>query len=160
MSGEFLKIIRKLDRKTRSVRQGDEVLMGVEKMQVAAQSQKGSALLVVSGSWRILFVSQWDAGLFTELLQNNDNGEIHAVFLPAGRAGQSIPDEFLEWLDRVKPLLVILPGPQPVVTTHLVSRHIPHLDLKSVGALSFQRNGNQLELRSFVNGLLGAYSYL
>ena len=114
---------------------------------------------VESGPWRILLISRWDAGLFKELLRGSkDASEIHAVFLPA--AGPVIPDEFQDWLERVRPQLVVLPHPQSELMAYLTSRRFPCLVLKDTGALGFRRNGPQLELVSFLNGSLGVFSYL
>ena len=156
---EFYKNLRKLGRKAKAFEQGDEVSMGEEKIRMVAQSPKGAALRVESGPWRILLISRWDAGLFKELLRGSkDASEIHAVFLPA--AGPVIPDEFQDWLERVRPQLVVLPHPQSELMAYLTSRRFPCLVLKDTGALGFRRNGPQLELVSFLNGSLGVFSYL
>ncbi len=155
---EFYKNLLKLGRKAKTFQQGDEVLMGEEKMRIIAQSQKGTAFLIESGPWRILLISRWDPGLFRELLRGRENvAEIHAVFLPA--SGQEIPGEFQDWLDRARPSLVILPDLQQELVAYLAFRHVPYLDLKHTGALSFRRNGPRLELASFLRGPLGVYSY-
>lgn len=154
---EFYNHLRKLGRKVKSFRQGDEVWMDAEKMRVIAQSQKGAVLLISSGPWRILFISRWDAGLFAELSRSEEAAEIHAVLLPA--SGEGAPDEFYEWLERARPLLAVLPDLQPDLVAHLASRHIPYLDLKHAGALTFKQNGTRLDLASFLNGSLGSYAY-
>jgi beta-lactamase superfamily II metal-dependent hydrolase len=155
---EFYKNLQKLGRKAKTFQQGDEVLMGTEKIRMLSQSEKGAAFLMESGSWRILFVSRWDSELFKELLSGYEDGkEIHAVFLPA--AGKRIPVEFQDWFDRVRPLLVVLPDLQQELASFFVSRHVPSLDLKHTGALGFRRNGSRLELVSFLKGPLGFYSY-
>ncbi|MDD5226114.1 MAG: ComEC/Rec2 family competence protein, partial [Candidatus Omnitrophica bacterium] len=155
---EFYKNLRKLGRKAKTFQQGDEVLMGEEKIRMIALLQKSSAFLMESGPWRILLISKWDPELFKELLRNYDDSvEIHAVFLPA--SGQGIPGEFQDWFDRVRPLLVVLPDLQQELESFFVSRHVQHLDLKHTGALSFRRNGSRLELVSFLKGPLDFYSY-
>ncbi len=156
---EFYENLRKLGHRTKAFEQGDEVSMGEEKIRMIAQSQKGAALRVESGPWRILLISSCDAGLFKELLHGyKDASEIHAVFLPAG--GPVIPDEFQDWLERVRPQLVVLPHPQSELMAYLASCRVPCLVLKDTGALGFRRNGPQLELVSFLNGSLGVFSYL
>ena len=123
-----------------------------------AQSQKGAAFLIESGPWRILLISRWDPELFRELLRGHENtAEIHAVFLP--ESGQGIPGEFQDWLDRARPLLVVLPDVQQELVPYLASRRVPYLDLKHTGALGFRRNGPRLELASFLRGPLGVFSY-
>ena len=123
-----------------------------------AQSKKCAAFLMESGPWRILLIPRWDPELFKELLRcPGEMIEIHAVFLP--ESGQGIPGEFQDWLDRVRPLLVVLPDLQQELIPYLVSRHVSYLDLKHTGALSFRKNGSRLELTSFLKGLLGVYSY-
>ena len=155
---EFYKNIRKLGRRAKTFQQGDEVSMGEEKIRMIAQSKKGAAFLMESGPWRILLISRWEPELFKELLRcPGEMTEIHSVFLP--ESGQGIPGEFQDWLDRVRPLLVVLPDLQQELIPYLVSRHVSYLDLKHTGALSFRRNGSRLELTSFLKGLLGVYSY-
>jgi len=154
----FYQSFLKLGCKAKSFQQGDEVSMGMEKMRMIAQSEKGAAFLVESDSWRILFISRWDPGLFRELLQGHGNpDEVHAVFLPA--SGQWISKEFQEWLDRVQPALTVFSDPQSELAACLAYRHIPYLDLKDTGALDFKRNGPRLELTPFVKGYLGVYAY-
>jgi len=155
---EFHKNLLKPNRKAKAFRSGDEVLMGAEKIRMVAQSQKGTVFLIESRPWRIIFISRWDPILFRELLRGHeDAAEIHAVFLPA--SGQGIPGEFQDWLDRARPLLVVLPDLQQELVAYLASRRIPCLGLKHTGALSFRKNGLRLELASFLNGILGVYSY-
>ncbi len=157
-SDEFYKSLRKLGRKAKTFQQGDKVSMGTEKIQLIAQSQKGTAFLVESGPWRILLISRWDPELFRELLRvNEDAAETHAVFLP--ESGQGIPGEFQDWFDRARPLLVVLTDLQRELVPYLASRGVPYLDLKHTGALGFRRNGPRLELTSFVKGPLGFFSY-
>jgi hypothetical protein len=155
---DLYKLFSKLGRRARTFQQGDEVLMGPEKIRMIAQSQKGAAFLIESGPWRILLISRWDPGLLKELLRRHEAAEeIHAVFLPA--SGQGIPEEFQDWLDRVRPLLAVLPDVQPEIAPYLASRSVPSLDLKHTGALNFRRNGPRLELVSFLKGPLGFYAY-
>ena len=157
-AGEFYKSLLKLGRKAKTFQQGDGVLMGAEKIRIIAQSKKGAALLIESGPWRILLVSRWDPELFKGLLRGHENeDEIHAIFLPASEQG--IPGEFQDWLDRARPLLVVLPDLQQELVACLASYRVPYLDLKHTGALGFKRNGSRLELASFVKGQLGFYSY-
>ena len=157
-SDEFYKNIRKLGHKVKTFQQGDEVLMGDERMRIIAQSQKGTAFLMESGPWRILLISGWNPGLFMGLLRSHqDAAEIHAVFLPA--AGQGIPGEFKDWLESVQPLLVVLPDSRQEMAMYLAFRRVPHLDLKGTGALGFRRKGPRLELASFLKRPLGVYSY-
>ncbi|MFA5168010.1 MAG: ComEC/Rec2 family competence protein [Candidatus Omnitrophota bacterium] len=157
-SGEFYKNLLKLGRKAKTFQQGDEVLMGTEKIRMIVQSQKGTVFLIESRPWRILLISRWDPVLFRELLRDHEDAvEIHAVFLPA--SGQGIPGEFQDWLDRTRPLLAVLPDLQQELAAHLASRRIPCLDLKHTGALDFKKNGPRLELTSFLKGSLGVYSY-
>jgi competence protein ComEC len=106
----FYRDLSRSGRKARSLRYGDEVRMGPEKIRVVGQSQAGISLLLSSGPWRILFVSRWDDALF----KYHDGGEIHAVFLPA--LSQKIPIVFSEWLERVRPLLVVSPDEFPGLT--------------------------------------------
>jgi len=154
----FSRILVKLGRKAKTFYRGDAVLMGAEKVRVTVQSKKGAVLLLESGPWRFLLVSRWDPGLFAGLLQGDESsGEIHAVFLP--ESGPEISREFLDWLDRAKPLLVVLPGLQEEIATYLTARHVPYLDLTRTGALNFRRNGLRLELTSFLKGRLGVYAY-
>ncbi len=147
----------KLGRKVRSMREGDEVRMGSEKIQAVGQSQKGMALRVVSGPWHILLIPRWDAGFF----RHQEGEDIHAVFLPAlGQAsGRGIPPEFKEWLARAKPLLVVFSDAPSELRSFLASCRTPYLDLKDVGALSFKKSGSRLELRSFLKGSMGFYSF-
>ena len=155
---EFHKTLLKLNRKAKIFQQGGEVLMGAEKIRIITQSQKGTALLMESDPWRILVISRWNPELFKGLLRSHkDAVEVHAVFLPASRQG--IPSEFQDWLDRVRPLLVVLPDLQQELVAYLVSRRVPYLDLKHTGALSFRKNGSRFELSSFLKGSLGIYSY-
>ena len=130
--------------------------MGQEKIRVVGQSQKGMALRIASGPWRILLISRWDAEFFQQQ-QQQENEEVHAVFLPP--MGQRISDGFKEWLARVKPLLVVAPDASPELTNILTSCHTPYLDLKETGALSFKKNGSRLELRSYLKGPMGFFSY-
>ncbi|MFH1800035.1 MAG: ComEC/Rec2 family competence protein [Candidatus Omnitrophota bacterium] len=157
--GEFHKNLLKLSRKAKNFQQGDEVLMGTEKIRMIAQSQKGAAYLIQSGPWRILFISQWESGLFRELLRGHEDAdEIHAVFLPA--LGHGIPIEVRDWLERVRPLLVVFPDFQEELASYFSVRCVPFLALKHTGALHFKRSGSQLVLASFLRGPLGVYSYL
>jgi competence protein ComEC len=156
---EFHKNLRQLGRKARNFQQGDEVLMGKEKIRIVAESEKGAALLIQSGPWRILFISQWDPGLFRELLrEHEDADEVHAVFLPA--LGNGIPVEAQDWVEQVRPLLIVFPDLQQELMTYFASRHVPCLALRYTGALCFRKNGPRLELASFLKGPLGVYSYL
>jgi competence protein ComEC len=156
---EFHKNLRKLGRKAWKFQQGDEVLMGTEKIRIMGESQKGAALLIHSGPWHILLVSQWEPGLFRELLREHEvDEEVHAVFLPALANG--IPVEVQDWIERVRPLLVVFPDLQQELMTYFASRHIPCLVLRDTGALCFRRNGLRLEVASFLKGPLGVYSYL
>jgi hypothetical protein len=127
--------------------------MGPEKMQVLGESQKGIGVLVSSGPWRMLLISRWDE----ELFKDHGSGEIHAVFLPASTQG--IPKAFWEWLERINPLLVVFSDAPPELTNYLQFHKRPFLDLKHVGALSFKTSGPRLELRSFLKGPLGFYSF-
>jgi len=155
---EFYECLSKLGRRAKSFHPGDAVLMGPEEIRMVAQSQKGAAFLVASGPWRILLISRWDPGLFKELLRScKDGSEIHAVFLP--ESGQRIPEEFRDWLDRIRPSLVVLPDVQEEIVPYLDSCRVPFLDLKHTGALSFRKSGPRLELASFLKGPLGVYSY-
>jgi len=155
---EFHKNLRTLDRKARAFRQSDEVLLGTEKIRMIAQTQKGAAFLVNSGPWRILLISRWGSGLFRELLRGHeDSDEIHAVFLPA--LGPEIPVEFHDWLERVRPLLVVFPDLRQELVSYFASYRVPCLALKDTGALYFKRSGSRLELVSFLRGPLGVYSY-
>ncbi len=156
---EFYKNLLKFGRKAKTFQPGDEVRMGGEKIRMIAQSQKGAAFLIESGPWRILLISRWDAEIFAQLLlSHEDAAEIHAVFLP--ESGPGIPGEFQNWLERARPLLVVLPDLQKELVPYLASCHVPYLDLKHTGALDFRRNGPRLELASFVRGPLGVYSVL
>jgi competence protein ComEC len=156
---EFYKNLNKLSRKARSFQPGGKALMGREKIRMIAQSQKGAAFLTESGPWRILLISRWEPGIFRELLRGHeDSDEIHAVFLPA--AGQEIPVEFQDWLERVKPLLVVIPDLTQALVSYLSSYRIPCIALSHAGALRFRRKGPRLELASFLRGPLGNYSYL
>jgi DNA internalization-related competence protein ComEC/Rec2 len=149
----------KMGRKAKVFQRGDAVRMGKEKIRIIAQSQRGSAFLIESGSWHFLFISRWDPELFQQLPRSDGSmAEIHAVFFPP--SGQAVPDEFQDWLKRVRPLLVVFPDPQGELVPYLVSCGIPFLDLRSTGALSFRTKGSRLELSSFLKGFLGVYSYL
>ncbi|MEI7751010.1 MAG: ComEC/Rec2 family competence protein [Candidatus Omnitrophota bacterium] len=156
---EFYGNILKMGRKAKIYQQGDEVLLGEEKIRMISRSQKSSALLVESGPWRILLISRWDAEVFRGLLQNNEApAEIHAVFLPtSGQEG--IPEEFQDWLKRFRPLLVVVPDLNSELVAYLAARRVPCLDLKSTGALGFRKKGLHLELTSFLRGSLGFFSY-
>ncbi|MFA7254702.1 MAG: ComEC/Rec2 family competence protein [Candidatus Omnitrophota bacterium] len=153
---EFCINLRKLGRKAKTFQSGDEVRMGPEKIRVIAESPKGAAFLIESGPWHILFISRWEGEIFAQLLVSGEL-EIHAVFLPG--AVREIPGEFQDWLDRARPLLVILPDLPQELAAYLTSRRVPYLDLKNTGALRFRRNGPRLELASFLWGSLGVYSY-
>jgi hypothetical protein len=134
------------------------VLMGTEKIRMIAQSQKGAAFLIKSGPWRILLISRWESGLFRELLRRHEDAdEIHAVFLPV--LGPEIPVEVQDWLERVRPLLLVFPDRQQELFSHFASRRVPCLALRETGALCFRRSGSRLELASFLRGPLGGYSY-
>lgn len=145
-------------RQSRAFRQGDEIVMGAEKIRVLAVSPKGSVFMLEFGSWRMLFISRWDPELFEELLRMGERGgEVHAVFLPA--LDRRLPVESQQWLECVRPLLVVLPDLKPEMTTYLESQRIPGIDLKRVGALSFRERGPRLELSSFLRGSLGFFAY-
>jgi competence protein ComEC len=155
---ELYKSLHKLGGKARTFQQGDEVLMGTEKIQMIAKSQKGTAFLIESGPWRVLLISRWDPMIFKELLRGyEDAAEIHAVFLPVLRQG--IPREFQDWLERVRPLLVVLPDLQQELVRYFTTHRVPCLALRHTGALCFRRNGSRLELASFLRGPVGVYSY-
>ncbi len=149
----FYQDLGRSGQKARSLWRGDEIRMGPEKIQVLGQSPKGIGVLVSSGPWRILFISRWDE----ELFKDHGGGEVHAIFLPTSTQG--IPEAFGEWLERVRPLLVVIPDGSPELTDSLKLHRIPFLDLKHVGALSFKANGLRLELKSFLKGPLGFYSF-
>jgi competence protein ComEC len=155
--GDFSKNLRKLGRKAKIFRAGDEVSIGEERLRIIAQSQKGAAFLLESGPWRVLIVSRWDAELFDQLLLRNEAG-IQAVFLP--ETGPGIPGVFEAWLDRARPLLAVSPDLSPELLAYLASRSIPLIGLKEAGALSFIRKGPRLELLSFLKGRLGFYAYI
>jgi competence protein ComEC len=155
---EFWEILRRLGHKVKSFRQGDVLSMASEKIRVVAQSQKGAALLVASGPWRILLVPRWDDAIFSGLLRQGEGAEIHAVCLPP--LEPRIPDDFYAWIDRARPLLVVMPDLLPDVAVRLASRGISCLDPKSTGAIRFTRNVSRLEIASFLNGFLGFYAYL
>jgi hypothetical protein len=148
----------KTGRKAKIFQRGDEVLMGAEKIRVMARSDKGAAFLITSDPWRVLVISRWDPELFRELLWGYENpDEIHAVFLPA--SGHGIPEEFSEWVDRARPLLVVSLDLQSALAEFLAYRQIAYLDLKHTGALDFKRSGARLEVASFLKGRLGVYTY-
>jgi len=153
----FHRDLRHGSRYARSFRQGDEVLMGDERIQVVAVSPKGTALLFLSGSWRLLVISAWDAEIFSQLLCR-DEAQIHAVFFPG--YSQTVPETFAPWFEKVRPLLVVMPEVQPGLGEHLASGNIPYLELKDAGALSFSRKGSRMEILSFLKGSLGFYSYI
>ena len=155
---EFHRNLPKLGRKAKTFQQGDEVSIGTEKIRMIAQSQKGGAFLIKSGPWRILLISRWEPGIFREMLRRHEDAdEIHAVFLPA--AGQEIPGEVQDWLEQVRPLLVVFPDLQQELVSYFDSCRIPCLVLRHTGALCFKRSGPRLELTSFLGGPLGVYSY-
>ncbi len=156
-SVEFDKLLRKFGSRVQRIRQGDSLSMGNEKARVIARSEKGTALMMEAGPWRILLVSRWDAELFDALLKGDFPEEVHAVYLPP--SGPGIPDKFREWIDRVRPQLAVLPDLQPDVAAQLAVRGVACLDLKNTGALRFQRKGSRLEIASFLKGSLGFYSY-
>ena len=131
--------------------------MGEDRIKVVAATQKGAALLVLSGSWRVLIITSWEGEIFSQLLRGGDS-QIHAVFLPG--YSQAVPEAFDLWLERVHPLLVALPEVQSGLVPHLASRNIPYLELRDVGAISFRQKGRRLELFSFLKGPLGFYSYI
>lgn len=147
----------KRDSQLKSFRRGDEVRMASEKIRVIAASEKGSAVLILSGVWRVLIISRWDREIFDQMLWA-ESSEIHAVFLPG--SGQGIPEVFWDWLERARPLLAVSPDAAPELLVPLGSRGISHLALKDVGAISFSRKSARFELRSFLRGSLGFYSYI
>jgi competence protein ComEC len=154
---ELYRNLRARGRKAQGLRQGDEVRMGDEQMRVIAQSQKGTALLIASGPWRILLLSRCEEGLIRGLFQREEaETQIHAVYLPSGR---DIPDEFYDWIGRTRPLLTVLSDAEPELVARLASYGIPFVDLRHTGALKFKKNGPRLELASFLKGPLGFFSY-
>jgi competence protein ComEC len=155
----FLAILRSINRKSEMIGKGDEARMGGEKMRVTARSSKGIAFAVLSGPWRILLVSRWEKALWEELLQHSASEEVHAVFLSSMRSSEVVPDEFFRWAERVRPLLVVFPLPEPLLADRLTSRGVPFFDLQSTGALSFRNAGARLEVISFLKGALGTYLY-
>ncbi len=157
-SPEFYKVLRKLGRRAKRFQFGDSLSMDFENLSLIAQSDKGGATLIESGPWRILLIPRWDAAIFFELLEGKDDKEIHAVYLPP--SGQGIPDDFYAWIDKVKPLLVVLPESQPDILASLALRGIPWFDLKTTGAMNFKRKGSRLEIVAFLKGPLGFYTFV
>lgn len=145
--------LEKTGRKFQGLERGDGVLMGAEGMRIVGQSQKGIGVLILSGPWRVLVISRWDP----ELLRLEDLGEIHAVFLPLSEWGD--PAAVCDWLKKIRPLLTVFPDASGELKDHLAYQRIAFLDLRDVGAVSFKRKGPRLELRSFLKGHLGFYSF-
>ena len=153
----FSKLSRSLRRKIKDVHEGDRILMGREAMSVIAASRSGMAVLVTSGPWKILVISKTDPELFEALLKGKDPGEVHAVILlPGGKGGLS---QFVEWMKTHRPLLLVLPDADPEIGAYGASAHVPCLDLKNTGALTFRRKAENLEIESFLRGKIGLYSY-
>lgn len=143
--------------KSKTVRPGDGVFYGQEAIEVVAQNRFGMVIQIFSNPWRLLLFSRMDPDFFTFSKETGELPEIHAVILPSLR--HTIPLEFYSWIQKVRPLLVILPAPHPELERYLTSVSIPCMNLRHTGAMIFRKKGSFLELESFLNGPLGFYSF-
>lgn len=154
----FSGMIRKAGGIMQGLRPGDGVAMADEVIRVQACTAKGTALEISTGPWRIVLVSGWDADLFKTLFENGDEEALHAVLLPSP-GNNPVPIEFDDWVREARPMLVVSPGSSPRMSDLLERERISFLDPSRVGAVSFLRKGDRLELSSFLKGMLGFFSY-
>ena len=155
--GDFLKGLRPFRRSAKNVRAGDKIVMGHEFAEVIAESRSGMAVRVSSGPWRVLTISKMDPVLFNFLLMRKDPEDVHAVILLPG--GKGVPPGFYEWMRSRRPLLLVLPDADRALEAYGASLGISCLDLKHTGALTFRKNGEQLDIDSFLRGKIGSLSY-
>jgi len=153
----FLGVLRSFRGEAREIPAGGRVLCGHEEIQVMAQHRSGMAVQISSAPWRLIIFSSIETGFLDRLKKIEDFPEIHAVILPALRP--PITAAFYDWIIKVRPLLVVLPEPDTQLQKYLAVRGIACVDLKTTGALRFEKRGGFLELESFLRGKFGFYAY-
>lgn len=150
-------LFQHLHSRIQGVQTGDAVRGDGDAIKIVAANRKGMVLHVKSGPWHIVVLSCLDPALLRLLERWDHHLEIHAMWLPhfSGR----IPPELVSWMVRQKPLLAISSDFPKGTRKFLSVRGIRTLSLKETGALVLAEKQDTLELKSYLRGKLGFYSY-